>query len=190
MDLVTRVKNILMTPQTEWPVIAAEKWDVASLYKVYIMPLAAIPPVCVFLRLVVFGHDGFHAPFGPYLMRAIVDYLVMLGGVYLLALIFSRLAPAFDGVQDDLAGLKLATFAGTAYWLAGVFRLVPLIGWLLSLLLSLYGLYLLYTGAPVLMRIPQERAIPYTAAVIVAAIVVLFIVGIVVGLIFAGPGMI
>ena len=45
MALVDRVKNILLTPKTEWEVIDAEPTTVADLYKGYIIPLAAIGPV-------------------------------------------------------------------------------------------------------------------------------------------------
>ena len=53
--LIARVKNILLTPKTEWPVIAAEPDTVQGLYKNYIMILAAIPAVIAFLRYSVFG---------------------------------------------------------------------------------------------------------------------------------------
>ena len=39
--VIDRVKNILLTPKTEWPVIAAENTTVADLYKNYIVILAA-----------------------------------------------------------------------------------------------------------------------------------------------------
>ena len=48
--LIARVKGILLTPKTEWPVIAGEQTTVADLYKGYILWLAAIPPVFTFLK--------------------------------------------------------------------------------------------------------------------------------------------
>jgi len=44
MDLVQRVKQILLSPRTEWQVIEAEPTTTAELYKTYIIPLAAIGP--------------------------------------------------------------------------------------------------------------------------------------------------
>jgi len=43
--LIARIKGILLTPKTEWPVIAGETTTVADLYKGYIVWLAAIPPI-------------------------------------------------------------------------------------------------------------------------------------------------
>ena len=48
--IIARVKAILMTPKTEWPVIAAEPATVPDLYKNYIVVLAAIPAVAGFIK--------------------------------------------------------------------------------------------------------------------------------------------
>ena len=48
MDLnkiIQRARAVLVTPRTEWPVIAAEPTTVQDLYRDYILVLAAIPPV-------------------------------------------------------------------------------------------------------------------------------------------------
>jgi hypothetical protein len=50
MSIVDRVKNILMSPKTEWPVIAGEATTTQALYTGYIMILAAIGPVALLLR--------------------------------------------------------------------------------------------------------------------------------------------
>lgn len=187
MDLGTRVKNMLTTPRTEWVVVAAEPWTVADLYKSYIMPLAAIPVVAGLLHGWIFGYFGMRPGFFHSIFTALVTYVLSLAGVYVLGLIFSRLAPMFGGQQDDLAGLKLTAFGATASWVGGAFRLIPFVGWLVSLVLSLYSLYILYLGAPILMRIPPDRAVPYTVAVIVAAILISIVIGLIVGLIFTTP---
>ena len=46
IDLVTRVKNILLNPKAEWPVIEREPGDVGTLFTSYVAIVAAIPPVC------------------------------------------------------------------------------------------------------------------------------------------------
>ena len=54
--------------------------------------------------------------------------------------------------------------------MAGVFRLVPGVGWLLALLGGLYSLYLLYLGLPKLMRSDPERTLPFFALVLVTSL--------------------
>ena len=54
-NLQTRVKGILTNPRAEWSAIAAEPDDVAAIYRNYIVFLAAIPAICMFLGLTIFG---------------------------------------------------------------------------------------------------------------------------------------
>ena len=49
MDIVNRAKNICLTPNTEWPVIAAEPTPPATLITEYVVPLAAIGAVAGFI---------------------------------------------------------------------------------------------------------------------------------------------
>ena len=49
MSLVDRAKNICLTPNTEWPVIAAEPVSPGPLVTGYVLPLAAIGAVAGFI---------------------------------------------------------------------------------------------------------------------------------------------
>ena len=178
MALADRVKKILLTPQEEWQVIDAEPTTPAELYKGYIMPLAAIGPAAATLGWLIFGYRGtLAAGLGSVLTWAAVSYLMTLGGVYVLALIIDALAPNFDATRDQLQALKLAAYASTASWLAGIFGLVPALSWLG--LLGLYSLYLLYLGLPRLMKAPEDKALGYTVLVIFAAIIIFLVIGLV-----------
>src|SRR2546426_28540 len=63
--------------------------------------------------------------------------------------------------------------------LAGGFRLIPALDFLV--LLGFYSLYLLYLGAPVLMRVPQQNVVGYAATVIVAAAAIFFVISVIGG---------
>ena len=60
-------------------------------------------------------------------------------------------------------------------WIGGVFALIPALN-LVTLLFSLYSVVLLYVGLPILMKVPKDRAMGYTAVVIIVAIVI-FVIG-------------
>jgi hypothetical protein len=64
---------------------------------------------------------------------------------------------------------------------------LPVLG-ILALLGGLYGIYLLYLGLPRLMRCPDDKAVGYTAVVVLCAIVVFMVTGAVVGTV-TGMGM-
>jgi type III secretory pathway component EscS len=70
--------------------------------------------------------------------------------------------------------IKLACYSYTAGWLAGIFALIPSLA-VLSIL-GLYSIYLLYTGIPILMKAPQEKSVPYTATIIVVALVIFLVI--------------
>ena len=183
MALIERVKRILLTPKEEWQVIDTEPATPASLYTGYILPLAAIGPIAQVIGYSVFGVSflgtTYRTPIGSAITGAIVSYVLMLIGVYVLALVIDGLAPTFNGSRNQIQALKVATYSSTASWLAGIFTAVP--GLRVLGILGLYSLYLLYLGLPVLMKSPADKALGYTVVVIIAAIVLFMLVGLVAG---------
>jgi hypothetical protein len=190
MALVDRVKNVLLTPRTEWEVIDAEPTTVADLYKGYIMPLAAIGPVAHAIGSSVFGYTvpflgSYRTPIGTAIGGAIVSYVLTLIGVFVLALIIDALAPTFDGTKNQIQALKVAAYSSTASWVAGIFGLIPALSFLM--ILGVYSLYLLYLGLPVLMKSPKEKALGYTVVIIIAGIVLFMAIGLGAGMFVAAP---
>jgi len=177
MQLLIRVKNMLVSPKTEWLVIAGESSDVKTVYLHYVMILAAIPPLCRFLATTLFFRNfGINPAIG--LEAALLRYLVSLATVYVVALIASKLAPIFAGRDDMAQAVKLIAYSATAAWLGGIFLLLPIFV-VLTAVMALYSLYLLYVGVAPIMHVPPERVVPYTVAMIMAVIVVLFVMSLV-----------
>lgn len=185
--LVARVQAILLSPKTEWDRIDTEPATTQGLFTGYAMILAAIPavaqiigglfPVCFFGVCV--RHNLLFVIAG-----AIVTYVIGLVGVFVIALIANELAPSFDGQKNSVQALKLIVYSWTAAWLAGIFAILPALA-LLSIV-GLYSFYLMYVGAPRIMKVPESKALGYTAVTIVIAIVVYLVIaaisGVVVGM--------
>ncbi len=95
--LIDRVKNILITPKTEWPIIAAEPTSVAQLFKGYVIPLAAFAAVMNFIRMSLIGFGFWRLPVITGLIYALTRFGFALLGVYLVGLIIDALAPTFAG---------------------------------------------------------------------------------------------
>ena len=186
--IVQRAKDILLKPKETWPVIAAEPATTQSIYVPYVVALAAIGPVAGLIGGQLVGVSAlgvtWHPPIGAALTSAVLSYGLTLATVFILALVVDGLAPNFGGQKDQIQALKVAAYSGTAAWVGGIFGLIPMLG-LIGLLFALYGLYILYLGLPVLMKVPQDKAVAYTAVVVVIAIVLFFIVGAVVASITA-----
>ena len=176
MDIVSRVKNILFTPNTEWPVIAGEPVNTSGLYSGYIVPLALIGPIASFIGLAVRGMVS------GGIATAIVSFVVELIAVFIIALILAKIAPMFGGRDDTGQALKLAAYSRTPGWLGAIFGIVPALG-IIGALIALYGIYLIYAGASPVLGVPKEKAVLYTVVAVIVSIVVLIVLGLVLGVI-------
>lgn len=171
-NLVERARSLILQPTATWAVIDGEPATVAGLYKGWVMPLAAIPAVCGLIGGLMFS--GALGVAGV-IAGAVVSYLLTLAMVYVLALIIDALAPSFGGQKNPLQAFKVAAYSGTAGWLAGVFQLIPALAWLG--IVGLYSIYLMYRGLPLLMKVPEDKALGYTALTVLAMIVLFLIIG-------------
>lgn len=167
MKLVERVKAILLTPRTEWPVIEQERTTMADLFIRYVAILAAIPEIAHLVGQALIGEA--HIPFMSALVRAIVSYVVAVAMVYVIAGVIDLLAPRFGSKKNFHNALKLSVYSHTPLWLAGIFLLIPGLNFLL--ILGVYGLYLLWVGLPILMAVPNERAFTYAIFAIACALI-------------------
>jgi hypothetical protein len=191
--LVERAKAILLTPGAEWPKIETESTSIQDILVRYVLPLAAIGPVADFIGSQLFGYGAAGITYRPSLSSAlggaVVRYILTVVGIFVVALVAEALAPRFAGASDRLRAFKLVAYSYTAAMIAGIFALIPSLGFLG--LLGLYSIYLFYTGAGPLMKVPQDKAVAYTAVTMVAAIVIYLVVaalaGALVGSMIAGP---
>ncbi|KRE83644.1 hypothetical protein ASG75_14905 [Rhodanobacter sp. Soil772] len=179
--IVERVKAILTTPRTEWPVAAAESATVQGLYTGYIAIVAALPIIAGFIKGSLIGTNLFgitvHASIGSGIASMFLQYVLSLAIVYVVALIINALAPTFGGQKDMLQALKTVAYAWTASWIAGIAVIVPWLGWLVAIAGAIYAIYLLYLGLPHTMKCPPEKAGGYTAVSVIIAIVLSWIAG-------------
>jgi hypothetical protein len=174
--LVERVKAILLTPKTEWPMIAGEATTASDIYLRYVAPLVAIGVIASFLGTTIVGVSlpmvgTVRLGLGAALAGAILHFLLAFVTVFVVALIVDALAPTFGGQKDSLRALKVTAYSFTAAWVAAILTILPALG-MIAGLLGLYGLYLMYVGLPVLMRVPADKALGYTVVVVLCAIVV------------------
>lgn len=179
-SILARVKEILLDPKSAWPRIEAEAATPASLYNPYLLTLAALPALATFIALSIIGVGGFGVsmrfPVVSGLVQMVVSYVLTLVMMYLLSLLVNALAPTFGGQKNPINALKLVVYGATASLVGGIFILLPM-GTLLSLLASLYSIYLLYLGLPVLMKNPPGRTVVYMIVLAVCALVMGLIVG-------------
>lgn len=183
MGLIDRVKNILLTPKTEWNVIAAEATLPKAIVTGYVLPLALVVAVAGFVGSALIGHSvpllggTIRMPIGWALALALYQLVMAVVAVFVLAFIVDALAPTFGGQKNFNQAIKLVAYSYTAGMAGSVLGILPWLGFLLALILGIYGLYLLYLGLPKLMLNPADKSVAYTAVIVVVAIVVFVIIG-------------
>ena len=196
MTIIDRVKNICLSPTTEWPVIAGEPASTAGLITGYVAPLAAIGAIAGFIGGSIVGQGSlflgtYRIPVLTGAVIAAIGFVMAIVGVIVLSLVISALAPNFGAEKNSALALKVAVYSYTPFWIASALRIVPSLG-TLAVLAGLYSLYLLYLGLPRLMKCPEDKAAGYTAVVVICAFVITVVIasvgGIVGGIGLAGAG--
>jgi Yip1 domain len=170
--LVDRVRGLLLDPGAEWAVIEREPGDVALLFSRYVAILALIPALCGFIGGSLIGA---YTPVLTGIAIALAGYLLSFVAVYLVAVMVYALAPRLEGQRSFARALKLAVYAHTPVWVAGIFLLMP--GASFLTVLGLYGLYLVRLGLPPLLRVPPDRVMTFTAVVGAGALAVALALG-------------
>ena len=167
LQLVERVKGIMLSPSSEWPMIEKEPSTLTGLLLRYVAILAAIPEIAHLIGQSLIG--VVHTPISSNLLRAVIVYLMTFAMVYIIAAIIDLLAPRFGGRKNFPNAVKLSVYSHTPLWLAGIFLLIPGLNFLV--ILGLYGFYLLWVGLPLLMRVKKEQALPYAGVVTACALI-------------------
>jgi hypothetical protein len=170
MDLVNRVRYILVSPVSEWRVIDAEPDPPSDILKNYVANLAAIPAVCAFIGTSIVGVAGYRTGLFTGLAGVIVHYVLAIAGVFVVAFVINALAPMFGGQKDFNRAFKVAAYAPTAAWVAGAFTLLPILSVLA--IFGVYSVYLFFLGLPMLMQTRTDSSVAYVLVVLVRAIIV------------------
>jgi hypothetical protein len=173
MRLLSRIKGLILNPQTEWAQISQEDTSVFDLYRNYVAILALLPPFASFFGSWLFGFSYgsqgiMHPTFAGGLYRAFVQYLLSLPAFFLVAFVISAIAPHFEGKTDDRRALMLTAYSFTPVWLASLFGLIPGLRWLD--VLGFYGIYVYSVGLPAMMRVPKENLDVFTLATLFLAV--------------------
>jgi hypothetical protein len=187
MSYLQPLINVLLHPKSGWNNIAREEITVRGLYLRYILPWVGLIPLTMFITWASteFPNESagqqilFLPPKLEWLIIGAIGYLANVLLVPLTAFIADAKAAAFLGEKNFAQAMKVATFSLIPYWMTVLTVLVPSLSFLQ--LFALYSPYLLFCGLPILMKVPQEKAVSYTLTVVALTAAALLGVFLVVG---------
>jgi hypothetical protein len=106
---------------------------------------------------------------------AVSVYFALAFGVFLLGFLIQWMAKTFDSKPDYIQSLELATYTATPLIMVGVTALFPVLWFVTLSVISamIYSIYLLYTGVPIMMNIPEEKGFIYASSVVTCGLVLL-----------------
>jgi Yip1 domain len=171
MNLIERVKNILVTPKTEWEVINGEAATPMSLLTSYVVPMALIGAVAGFIGYGFVGLNILGIKIGGIswgLAFAAKAFLSAITSYFICTYVIDALAPSFASEKDINKSAQLVAYSFTAGWVASIFSIIPSLG-ILSIL-GLYSVYLFYTGLTPMKKTFEDKKIVY---MIVSALVII-----------------
>jgi hypothetical protein len=179
-SLIARVKNLLLSPKTEWDVIGLEQAEPRKVVLGYVAPLAAMPAAAMAIGLSVLGvevaGERYRAPILIVAASSAAFFLLTIAAVYAFAFVIDWLAPRFGAERNYRQAFKVAAYSITAAMVAGIVTIVPALH-VFALLDATYSLYLLFVGAPKLMQLAPENVTNYAIVATASAIVVALAVG-------------
>jgi len=180
--ILGRLLAVMKNPRGVWSSIKNDGDSIFDVYRKYLVFLVAVPVVCFFIGMAIVGEtDPYQAeksriPFFGGLAYAVVHYLLLLANIYILAFLLDFLAPKFGGTTNRLDSFKLVAFSMSPIFIGGLLNLIPDMS-MLGVLFGLYGLYIFYLGCDTMIPVPEEQKNKF----LIAAIVSMFLVGIIIG---------
>lgn len=161
-SLVTRAINILTKPASEWNVIAAEPSSNGKLIT-YAALLSVLSLVFALIGILLqpYGTYIFQFP-GVLIKFLLITYVWAFVPPVVLGFVLDALTPQLGGQKNSLNAMKLAIYAGTAYWVASIGLILS--EWLWILAGIGYGAFLMWLGTPILMKTPNDKTPVFVGA--------------------------
>ncbi len=177
--ILNHIWGLYAHPKDEWQSI--EKRHESLMYSLmHILVVALIPAICGYYAA---AHIGWTIGVGEPIkisqasaqVMAVAMYVALVTGVFALAYLIQWMAKTFDSKPTFIQSLELSAYTATPILMVGVTALYPVLWFvtLAGLVAVSYSVYLLYSGVPIMMNIPEEKGFIYSSSVVTCGLVLL-----------------
>ena len=177
--ILNHIWGLYAHPKEEWHDIE-KRHESLSYSLIHILTIALIPTICFFYAAAYIGWTiGVGAPIkisvASAQIMAVSMYFGLIIGVFSLAYLIQWMAKTFDSKPDFVQALELASYTATPLLMVGITALFPVLWFvaLAGLAAVAYSVYLLYSGVPIMMNIPEEKGFIYSSSVVTCGLVLL-----------------
>lgn len=177
--ILNHIWGLYAHPKDEWQTI--EKRHESLMYSLmHILVVSLIPTICAYYAA---AHIGWTIGVGNPIkispssaqIMAISMYIALVLGVLFLACLIQWMAKTFDSNPTFVQSLELAAYTATPMLMVGITTLFPVL-WFVALAgiaAVSYSVYLLYSGVPIMMNIPEDKGFIYSSSVVTCGLVLL-----------------
>lgn len=172
--------GVFYHPHKEWRAIRSEHYSTMHVFLAQISILAAIPAIALFIGTTqvgwsVTGSEFVKLSIGSALPAALALYVAMWVAVGFIAYTIHWMEKTYGGNVGVDECMVLTAFTATPLFLSGVVGLYPMLWFnvIVGLIALCYTVYLLYTGVPEIMQIPEDRAFFFSTSILTVGLVVL-----------------
>lgn len=180
--ILNHIWGLYAHPREEWQTIDA-RHESFKYSMSHILLVALIPSICAYISAtklgwsIGVGERIFITPESATFL-AIAMYVALIGGVFALAYLAHWMAHTFGSEPTYTQTLELAAYTSTPLFMAGIAGFYPELWFVMSVGFAglAYSVYLLYSGIPILMHIPEERGFIYASSVVTCGLILLVVV--------------
>ncbi|EIK43311.1 hypothetical protein O59_003709 [Cellvibrio sp. BR] len=176
--MISHVAGLFTHPHKEWEEIRDTQETVSHLYFAHVLFLALIPPISMYIGTTKVGWvigDG--APVmlteSSALTMSVLMYLALLAGVGVMGAFIDWMSRTYDSAPGLARSIVFAAYTATPLFVAGLCALYPNV--ILTMLVGIgavfYTVYLLYTGIPIFMKIPEDEGFVYASSILTIGLV-------------------
>jgi hypothetical protein len=182
--ILNHLWGIYTQPKEEWKSIDEKHESYFSALS-HILIIALIPTAMAYYASAHIGWDigagitadTIYLTKSSALAMSVAMYFGLVLGVIALAVLIQKLAKSFDVLPTYTQSLEIAAYTATPLFMAGFGAFYPQLWFLMSVVLVglSYSVYLLYTGVPIMLHIPEEKGFIFSSSVVTCGLVLMVI---------------
>lgn len=157
VDIILRVKNILVDPGKEWKEIKEETQTRSGLIREYALPIILLLTIAAFIGMLLFRN---YVTAGIMVINAVITFFGAFFSIYISAYIINVMAINFESKKDFNSSFRLVVYSYTALFIAHTIGSLILPLFFITVF-GIYSAYILWMGLGIIMETPVEKNVAY-----------------------------
>ncbi len=182
-------KDGIVKPEEVWKEFLSSSFKFEDVLKKYVAPIVIGVSLITFILNMIFGYPSIHGAvrlsFFQTLWMAVGNIVSFFVFLYVFGWIGSFLAEKFGGDRDFQKAFSMLFFISFPSLAGQILGAFPVIGGILSLILSVYSLVLLFKAFPIFLGVPKNHQVKVFILFLITSFILGTLLAIVMGALFS-----